>query len=163
MGKANTNLYQAIADRDLQAIRCFVVDQQNLLLKDWQDGSLEQIHSTIQQSLQKSHRVKRQLEVPGGEIPYELGVWEGWIQAFRVLYDMENRKKEILDVYSAKNSDTSAIVEFLFRMEQPIRHEELAVALGVAYGELTDFMRRLIGCGAVSVFRTGKNTRYVLT
>lgn len=163
MDRTNDGLMQAIADGDAQAVRCFVADQRNSLLRDWQDGSLEQVRHTLQGALQRSHRVRRQSVAPEDGIPYELGVWEGWIQAFRALYDTRSREKEILDALSAGNPDVAAAAGALSRLDRPVRHEELAAALGIAYGELTDAMGRLVGCGAVSASGTGRNTRYALT
>ena len=163
MSSTNVDLKQAVADRDLYVIQCFVVDQQNLLLKDWLDESHTSFHSNLQRSLQKSHRTKRQLVAPEDEIPYQLGVWEGWIQAFRALYDEANKENDILEAAVAKSPNTAKIIRFLYHHGRPICHGELADALGMHYNTLTNAMKRVIECGAVSASRTGRNTRYTLT
>lgn len=163
MSSTHVDLKQAVADRDLYVIQCFVVDQQNLLLKDWLDESHTSFHSNLQRSLQKSHRIKRQLVAPEDEIPYHLGVWEGWLLAFRALYDEENKERDILEAAVAKSHNTAKIIQFLYDHGRPICHGELADALGMHYNTLTNAMKRVIGCGAVSASRTGRNTRYTLT
>lgn len=163
MSDTYLDLKQAVTDRDLYSIRCFVTDQQNLLLKDWQDGSLEQLHSTLQRSVQKSHRVKRQLVAQEDEIPYQLGVWEGWVQAIRALYDQQDKGLHMIRSAVAGSPNTAKIIRFLYQYERPICHGELADRLGMRYNTLTGAMKRVIGCGAVSASRTGRNTRYVLT
>lgn len=163
MSNTNVDLKQAVTDQDLYVIQCFVVDQQNLLLKDWLDESHKSLHANLQRSLQKSHRTKRQLVAPKDEIPYQLGVWEGWIQAFRAIYDEENRENDILESAIAKSPNTARIIRFLYHHGRPICHGELADALGMHCSALTNAMKRVIGCGAVSASRTGRNTRYTLT
>lgn len=163
MSGKNINLEQAITGQDLYAVQCFVVDQQNLLLKDWLDDSHRSFHANLQRSLQTSHRVKRHLVASKDEIPYQLGVWEGWIQAFRTLHDEENRENDIIQLAAAKSPNTAKIIRFLYQYERPIYHGELADALGMRYNTLTNAMKRVIESGAVSASRTGRNTRYVLT
>lgn len=163
MSQTNVDLKQAVADQDLCTIQCFVVDQQNTLLKDWLNEPHESFRSTLQRSLQKSHRVKRQLIDSKDEIPYQMGVWEGWIQAFRALYDEESKENDILELAVAKSPNTAKIIRFLYQYGRPICHGELADALGMNYSALTNAMKRVISCGAVSAFRTGRNTRYTLT
>jgi len=163
MSNTNVDLKQAVIDRDIYTVQCFVVDQQNLLLKEWFNESHQSFHTTLQRSLQKSHRAKRQLVVERDEIPYQMGVWEGWLQAFHVLYDEECRENDILESTVAKSPNTARILRFLYQHDQPICHGELADALGMHYNTLTNAMKRVIGCGAVSASRTGRNTRYTLT
>lgn len=159
----NIDLKQAVDDQNLLSVQCFVADQQNLLLKDWLDKSHANFHSNLQRSLQKSHRIKRQSVAPEDEISYQLGVWEGWLQAFRALYDEANRENDILEAVVAKSPNVAKIIQFLYHHKRPICHGELADALGLSYNVLTDSMKLIIACGAVSAFRTGKNTRYTLT
>lgn len=163
MSKTDIDLKKAAADRDMYAIQCFVVDQQNLLLKGWHDSPDKEFHYTLQRLLQKSRRVKQQLVAPEGEIPYQLGVWNGWIQVFHTLYDERNQENDMIRSAVAKSPNTEKIIRFLYQYERPICHGELADALEVHYSALTNAMKRVIGCGAVSASRTGRNTRYVLT
>lgn len=163
MSNKDVDLKKAVIDQDIYTIQCFVVDQGNLLLKDWLEDSSKSFQSNLQRSLQKSHRAKRQLVAPKDEIPYQLGVWEGWIQAFRTLYDERNKENDIIQVTAAQSPNTAKIIRFLYQYERPICHGDLADALGMHYNALTNAMKRVIGCGAVSASRTGRNTRYVLT
>lgn len=163
MSNKDVDLRQAVTDQALYTIQCFVVDQQNELLKDWLNESQERFCSILQQSLQKSHRAKRQLIGPKDEIPYQMGVWEGWLQAFRALYDEESKENDILELAVAKSPNTAKIIRFLYQYGKPICHGELADALEMNYSALTNAMKRVIGCGAVSASRTGRNTRYTLT
>lgn len=163
MSNKDVDLRQAVTDQDLYTIQCFVVDQQNELLKDWLNESQERFCSILQRSLQKSHRAKRQLIGSKDEIPYQMGVWEGWLQAFRALYDEESKENDILELAVAKSPNTAKIIRFLYQFGKPICHGELADALEMNYSALTNAMKRVIGCGAVSASRTGRNTRYTLT
>lgn len=163
MNNASVDLKQAIIDQDLYTIQCFMVDEQNSILKNWLDEPSQVFCSSLQRSLQKLSRVKRQFITPGDEIPYQLGFWEGWLQAFRSLYDEENKKKDILELAVAKSPNTAKIIRFLYQYGKPICHGNLADALGMNYSALTNAMKRAIGCGAVSASRTGRNTRYTLT
>lgn len=163
MSNTNVDLKQAVTDQDLYTIQCFVVNQENLLLKVWLNETRENFCSTLQRSLQKSHRAKRQLIAPKDEISYQLGVWEGWLQTFHALYDEERKENDILESAIAKSPNTAKIIRFLYQYERPICHGELADALGMHYNTLTNAMKRVIWCGAVTASRTGRNTRYVLT
>lgn len=163
MSSSNVDLMQAVTNQDLYAIQCFVVDQQNLLLKNWLNESHQSFRSIVQRSSQKSHRAKRQLIASEDEIPYQMGIWEGWIQAFLALYDEENKENDILELAVAKSPNTAKIIRFLYQHNRPICHGELADALGMNYSALTNAMKRVIGCGAVTASRTGRNTRYTLT
>lgn len=163
MISTNADLKQAAADKDLYTIQCFVADQQSLLLNDWLSKSHQSFRSSLQQSLQKSHRIKRELVALTDEIPYQMGVLEGWIQAFRALYEEESKETDILESAVAKSPNTAKIIHFLYQLDRPICHGELADNLGMHYSALTNAMKRVIECGAVSVSRTGRNTRYTLT
>lgn len=163
MSDANVDLRQAVTDQDLYTIQCFVVDQQNMLLKSWRNKSHQNFRSPLQRSLQQSSWAKRQLIASEDEIPYQMGVWEGWIQAFRTLYEEESKENDILELAVAHSSKTAEIIRFLYQYDRPICHGELADALEMNYSALTNAMKRAIGCGAVSASRTGRNTRYTLT
>ena len=163
MSDANVDLRQAVTDQDLYTIQCFVVDQQNLLLKSWRNKSHQSFRSPLQRSLQQSSWAKRQLIASEDEIPYQMGVWEGWIQAFRTLYEEESKENDILELAVAHSSKTAEIIRFLYQYDRPICHGEWADALEMNYSALTNAMKRAIGCGAVSASRTGRNTRYTLT
>ena len=163
MSNANVDLRQAVINQDLYTIQCFVADQQNLLLKTWLKESRQNFRSTLQQSLQKSHRAKRQLITVNDEVSYQMGVWEGWLQAFHALYDEESKENDILELAVAHSSKTAEIIRFLYQYDRPICHGELADALEMNYSALTNAMKRAIGCGAVSASKTGRNTRYILT
>lgn len=163
MSNTNVDLKQAVTDQDLYTIQCFVVDQQNLLLKIWLNETRENFCSTLQQSLQKSHRTKRQLVMPKDEVSYQLGIWEGCLQVFHILYDEERKENDILELAVSKSPNTEKIIRFLYELDRPICHGELANALEMNYSALTNAMKKVIGCGAVSASRTGRNTRYTLT
>lgn len=163
MSNTNVDLKQAVTNQDLYTVQCFVVDQQNLLLKDWLNESHQSFRATLQRLLQKSSRAKRQLIASEDEIPYQMGVWEGWLQAFRALYDEESKENDIIKLAAAKSPNTAKIIRFLYQHGQPICHGELADALGMNYSALTNAMKRVVSCGAVSASRTGRNTRYTLT
>lgn len=163
MSNTNVDLKQAVAEQDLNAIQCFVIDQQNSLLKTWINGNRESFRSILQQSIQKSHREKRQLVAPDHESSYQLGIWEGWLQAFHALYDEESKESDILELAVAKSPNTAKIIRFLYQWNRPICHGELANALEMNYSTLTNAMKKAVGCGAVSASRTGRNTRYTLT
>lgn len=150
-------------NNNLYTIQCFVVDQQNSLLKAWLNEPLQNFHLILQRSLQKSSRIKRQFIAPKDEISYHLGVLDGWVQAFHALYDERILENDILELGVAKSPNTKKIMRALYKHGQPIRHEELAEALGMNYGALTNAMKRVIGCGAVSASRSGRNTCYTLT
>lgn len=156
-------LKQAIDSQDIRAVECFVVDQQNLLRKAWLVESLESFCSILQQSLQTSHRIKRQSIAPNAEISYQLGVWEGFLQAFRTLYEEERKERDILEMTVSRSQNEEKILQSLYHHHGPISHRELADELGMTYSELTNAMQPVIGCGAVSASRTGHNTKYALT
>lgn len=163
MNNMTIDLKQAIMEHDIYAIDCFVVDQQNILLNEWYNKSHQTFHTALQRALQKSHRAKQQFLTEKDEIPYQIGVWEGFLQAFRALYEEENTESDILEKAVAKSPNTAKIIRFLYQHSQPICHGELADELGMTHSALSNAMKRVIGCGAVSVSRTGRNTRYTLT
>lgn len=163
MNGPDTDLKQAVKVRDLRTVQYFVVDQQNLLLKDWTGDSLEDFRATLQASLQTAHRLKRQLVDVEDEIPYQLGIWEGCVQAFRAIYEEERKEADIVEQATAKSPNTAKIIRFLYQRNSPICHGDLADELGMTYSALTNAMKRVISCGAVSASKTGRNTRYTLT
>ena len=163
MNNMSIDLKQAIMEQDIYSIECFVVDQQSILLNEWYDKSHQAFHTTLQRALQKSHRIKQQFFTAKDEIPYQMGVWEGFLQAFRTLYEEENTESDILEMAVAKSPNTAKIIHFLYQYGRPICHGELADALAMTHSALSNAMKRVIGCGAVSASRTGRNTRYTLT
>lgn len=163
MNDTGLDFEKALADQDCYTVQCFVVEQKNLLTKDWMSKPGKDFYTTLRLSEQKMHRAKRQLTVLSKEIIYQIGIWDGLIQTFRNLYIEEIKKDEILEATADKSSNTTKIIKFLYQYGKPIRHGELADALEMDYSTLTTAMKRAIGCGAVSAYRTGRNTRYVLT
>ena len=157
------DLKQAIDNQDIYAVKCFVVDQQNLLPKAWLDEPLESFCAILQRSLQTSHRIKRQLIAPNVEISYQLGVWEGSLQTFRMLYEEERKERDILEMAVSRSPNAENILQSLYHHHDPIGHGELADRLGMTYSELTNEMQPIVRCGAVSASRTGCNTNYTLT
>lgn len=163
MLKTETDLKQALNNEDTAAIQCFVVDQQNLLLNDWLNGSHDDFRQTLQRSLQRSHRIKRSTAFQNNEISYQMGVWEGVLQTYNALYDEERREEDLMALAVAKSQNTEKIIRFLYQHGEPICHGDLADRLGMNYSTLTNAMKRVIACGAVTACRTGRNTRYTLT
>lgn len=157
------DLKQAIESQDLCAVKCFVIDQQSLWRKAWLDESLESFLDVLQQSLQTSHRIKRQLVTPNDEISYQLGVWEGFLQVFRTSDEEERKERDILEMSVFRSQNSERILQSLYHHDLPICHEELADELSMTYSELTYAMQPVIGRGAVSASKTGRNTKYVLT
>ena len=163
MSNREFDLRQAVIDGDRVGVECFVADEQNEILKQWRAGERKELGPALQRSLQKSHRARWQLVRPEQEIPYQLGAWEGWLQAFHVLYEDEEREYDIVEMAVAKSPNADKIIRFLYQYGQPIRHGELAEKLGMSDSALSNAMKRVVGCGAVSASRTGRNTRYTLT
>lgn len=163
MNDTGLDLEKAFADRDCYIVQCFVVEQQNLLTKDWMSKPNQDFYKTLRISEQKLHRAKRQLSTLNDEIIYQIGIWEGVLQIYRTLYVEKIKKDNILEAIADKSSETTKIIRFLHQYGKPVRHGELADTLEMDYSTLTTAMKKAIGCGAVSASGTGRNTRYVLT
>ena len=163
MNNMTIDLKQAIMEQDIYTIDCFVVDQQNILLNEWYNKSHQAFYTTLQRGLQKSHRAKQQFFTIKDEIPYQMGVWEGILQAIRTLSEEESSESHNHEMAVTKSPNTAKIIHFLYQYGRPICHGELADALGMTHSALSNAMKRVIGCGAVSASRTGRNTRYTLT
>ena len=163
MRTENADLIQAASTRDLYSLQCLIVDGQNEILQSWLAPSQEVFHTQLRLNMQKSARARRRLIRPEDEIPYHLGVWDGWLQAFHALDDAQSRENDIISMAVEKSPKTEEIIRFLYQNDHALCHKELADALGMSYSALSNAMKRVIASGAVSVSRTGRNTRYTLT
>lgn len=163
MINVNSDPIKAASTRDLYSLQLLIVDGQNEILQSWLAPSQEVFHTKLRLNMQKSARARRSLIRPEDEIPYHLGVWDGWLQAFHSLDDAQSRENDIISMAVEKSPKTEEIIRFLYQNDHALRHGELADALGMSYSALSNAMKRVIASGAVSVSRTGRNTRYTLT
>lgn len=157
------NLMQAVVDRDSYKVQCFIVDRQNELVDNWMHSRREEFLRYLSLAMQKSVRAKKKLIHEEDEIPYQLGVWEGWVQAFYTLQNEELKEHDIICMAVKKNPQTYQIIRCLYQNDRTMKHGRLAKTLGISYKDLIDDMKRVISSGAVSVSGTGRNTHYTLT
>lgn len=98
------------------------------------------------------------------ETLYYLGMLSGLEDAFKELYTAEAREKMIATACSG-NEHASQILQALYTTNggQWVYHEKLAELVGLSYEGLTEEMKFLLNCRAVSATGKGKSTCYTLT
>ena len=150
-----------------QHVERAVLEFRNLFLESWIDASS---HSDFYDALRiASQRIARAKRHCGDlsdreETLYSLGILSGLEYAFKALYTAEEREK-MIETACSGNERTSQILQTIYTANggQGIYHENLAKAVGLSYEELTEEIKILLNCRAVSATGRGKSTCYTLT
>ena len=137
------------------------------IIDHWKNTEHEDMEQFLRLSEQKIARAKRLITNPdtSPENIFSIGVLSGFVNAFSELLREEKKDQQIIAMCASQTEKTDRILNVLSLQNegQGLRHGELAKAVGISGGSLTNIMKRILASRAVIATRSGKNTFYSLT